>query len=87
MSNNLPDYDKFIIEAIIGTLHKWIDVQRYDVVWLQKIDIDHLEKWAKNLAKSYRHRELEIETANGELISKPLQQPYEGWTPAEPWKH
>ena len=81
--SSLPDYDRFIIEAICRTLRKWIDKQRYDVVWLKGMDIDHLEEWATNLAKQYRETELYF--AIGE--AEELPQPNEGWTPAEPWPH
>lgn len=81
--DGLPDYDRFIIEAITETLRKWIDKQRHGVVWLHKNDIDQLETWAKDLATQYRDAELQAAAMDAET----LQQPNEGWTPAEPWPH
>lgn len=81
--DRLPDYDRFIIDAICGTLRKWIDKQRHNVVWLHPTDIDQLETWSKELAKQYRDTELQAAAMDAET----LQQPNEGWTPAEPWPH
>ena len=78
---SLPDYDRFIIEAMTGTLRSWIDKRRHDVVWLKREDIDELEKWAKELAEKYRQVEFR------QQVDVSLRQPNEGWTPAEPWPH
>lgn len=82
-TSRLPDYDRFIIDAITVTLRKWIDKQRHNVVWLHPMDIDHLEAWAKNLAEKYRETELYSDASSDSIP----RQPNEGWTPAEPWPH
>lgn len=83
MKPKLPDYDRWIIEAVTETLRQWIDKNRGDMVWLKIEDIIHLEKWAKDLAERYRETEFDIEAA----IAAGTPQPYEGCSPAEPWKH
>lgn len=79
---HLPDYDRFIIESMCNVLRSWIDKIRHNVVWLHAGDIEHLEDWAKGLAKQYRDTELHFAA----MVSEP-EQPNEGWTPAEPWPH
>lgn len=67
----LPDYDKFIIDAITGTLRKWLDKEkRGNVVWLHSCDITQLEEWATHLAEQYRARELHEAFTASEIEQK-----------------